>query len=115
MKAKWYKATAIQYAKEVLQGRKKAGKEIVMACSRFMKDLERDALELRTKEPDFVIGVIERTMVHMKGEDLEGNPLMNTSLILQDWQIFIVYNLIGFFYKGTNERRYKEAFIFIPR
>lgn len=115
MKAKCYKATAIQYAKEVLQGRKKAGKEIVMACSRFMKDLERDDLELRTKESDFVIGVIERTMVHMKGEDLEGNPLMNTSLILQDWQIFIVYNLIGFFYKGTNERRYKEAFIFIPR
>ncbi|MBQ6815582.1 MAG: terminase large subunit [Lachnospiraceae bacterium] len=86
-----------------------------MACARFNADLKRKDLELRTKEPDFVIGIIERTMVHKQGEDLDGNPLMNTPLLLQDWQIFIVYNLVGFYYKGTNERRYKEAFIFIPR
>ena len=30
-------------------------------------------------------------------------------------QVFIVYNLLGFWYKGTNDRRFKEAFIFIPR
>src|SRR5699024_10616238 len=72
-------------------------------------------LELHTKEPDLVIGIIERTMVHKQGEDLDGQPLMNTPLKLQPWQIFIVYNLVGFYYKGTNERRYKEAFIFIPR
>lgn len=88
---------------------------MILACVRFKKDLERDDLELRTKEPDLVIGIIERTMVHKQGESLDGKPLMNTPLILQDWQIFIVYNLVGFYYKGTNERRYKEAFIFIPR
>ena len=86
-----------------------------MACIRFMADLNRDELELHTKEPDFVIGIIEQVMVHKQGEDLQGNPLMNTPLLLMDWQIFIVYNLLGFYYKGTNERRYKEAFIFIPR
>lgn len=88
---------------------------MILACVRFKKDLEREELELRTKEPDLVIGIIERTMVHKQGESLDGKPLMNTPLILQDWQIFIVYNLVGFYYKGTNERRYKEAFIFIPR
>lgn len=87
----------------------------MMACVRFMADLNRDDLELHTEEPDFVIGIIERLMVHKQGEDLGGNPLMNTPLKLQPWQVFIVYNLIGFYYKGTNERRYKEAFIFIPR
>ena len=100
---------------EVLAGKKKVGKEVVLACARFRRDLNREDLELRTKEPDLVIGIIEKTMVHKKGDELEGRPLMNTPLLLQDWQIFIVYNLVGFYYKGTNERRYKEAFIFIPR
>lgn len=114
--AKSYKQAAVNYARAVVQGKKKrVGKEVMLACIRFCSDLERDDLELRTKEPDLVIGIIEKTMVHKQGEDLEGNPLMNTPLHLQDWQIFIVYNLVGFYYKGTNERRYKEAFVFIPR
>ncbi len=110
-----YKDVAIQYARDVLKGKIKTGKEVVLACARFQKDLQRKDLELHTKEPDLVIGIIERTMVHKQGEDLDGRTLMNTPLKLQPWQIFIVYNLVGFFYKGTNERRYKEAFIFIPR
>lgn len=110
-----YKDVAIQYARDVLKGKIKTGKEVVLACARFQKDLQRKDLELHTKEPDLVIGIIERTMVHKQGEDLDGRPLMNTPLKLQPWQIFIVYNLVGFYYKGTNERRYKEAFIFIPR
>lgn len=115
-KAKSYKQEAIDYAKEVVHGKKRrVGKEVMLACIRFLSDLERDDLELHTKEPDFVIGIIERTMVHKQGEAPDGHPLMNTPFLLQDWQIFIVYNLVGFYYKGTNERRYKEAFIFIPR
>lgn len=110
-----YKDVAIQYARDVLKGKIKTGKEVVLACARFQKDLQRKDLELHTKEPVLVIGIIERTMVHKQGEDLDGRPLMNTPLKLQPWQIFIVYNLVGFYYKGTNERRYKEAFIFIPR
>ncbi len=114
--AKSYKQVAIDYADAVVHGKKKrVGKEIMLACIRFLSDLKRDDLELHTKEPDLVIGIIERTMVHKQGEDLYGHPLMNKPFTLQGWQIFIVYNLVGFFYKGTTERRYKEAFIFIPR
>lgn len=115
MAAKSYKKIALKYADDVILGKRIVGKEVILACVRFKKDLEREDLELRTKEPDLLIGIIEKTMVHKQGEDLDGNPLMNTPLLLQDWQIFIVYNLVGFYYKGTNERRYKEAFIFIPR
>ena len=115
MAAKSYKKAALKYVDEVLSGKKRVGREVVLACARFRRDLKRENLELRTKEPDLVIGIIEKTMVHKQGEDLEGRSLMNSPLLLQDWQIFIVYNLVGFYYKGTNERRYKEAFIFIPR
>lgn len=112
---KSYKDEALRFADEVLGGKRVAGREIAAACERFRRDLERTDLELRTQEPDFVIGIVEKLMVHRQGETLDGRPLTNTPLLLQPWQIFIVYNLLGFYKKGTNERRYKEAFIFIPR
>ncbi len=114
-KAKSYKGICDQYVGDVLSGKKIVGKEVFLACERFKRDLEREDLEFRTKEPDLVIGIIERTMTHMQGEDLTGKPLMGTPLVLQPWQVFIVYNLVGWYYKGTSERRYKEAFIFVPR
>ena len=54
-------------------------------------------------------------MVHRKGEKIDGTPLLNKPLELEPWQIFVVYNLVGWYYKGTNIRRYKEAFIYVPR
>lgn len=110
-----YKNTALSYARAVASGRRIAGKEIQQAAARFLKDLDRKDLELHTREPDFVIGIIERFMVHNKGEDIEGRSLVGQPLTLQPWQIFIVYNLVGFYKKGTNERRFKEAFIMVPR
>lgn len=115
MTAERYRKIALDYAAAVTSGKKRVGKEVLLACVRFQKDLARDDLELRDAGPDFVIGIIERTMVHKQGETLAGEPLMGTSLRLEPWEIFIVYNLLGFYKKGTEERRYKEAFIFIPR
>lgn len=111
--AKSYKDIAVKYAKDIVAGKKNVGKEVRMACERFLKDLKR--FDLHTKEPDLVIGIIEKLMVHKQGEDMDGNSLVNQPLILQPWQIFCVYNLVGFYYKKSNERRYKEAFIFVPR
>lgn len=113
--AKTYKTRAIKYAKDVAAGKLIVGQEVVLAAKRFLNDIDSGKYDLHTKEPDFVIGIIERLMVHQQGEDLKGVPLKNQPLLLQDWQIFIVYNLVGFYFKGTRERRYKEAFIFVPR
>lgn len=115
MKAKHYKDIAIQYAEEVTSGKKIAGKEIIAACQRFLDDLKRDDLEFRTKDPDAAVTIIEGIFVHRKGEALDGTPLLGKPFILQPFQIFIVYNLLGFWYKGTNERRFKEALIFLAR
>lgn len=139
--AKSYRAVAVKYARDVITGAAEidtetiaafreiaggkadissaryilAGAEVVSACRRFLADLERDDLTLHTKEPDFVIGIIEKLMVHKQGETLDGRPLTNTPLLLQPWQIFIVYNVVGFYFKGTNERRFKQADIYVPR
>lgn len=113
--AKSYKQVAIQYAEDIVSGKKVAGKEIIQACQRFLDDLKRDEYELHTLEPDGVIGIVEKIMIHKQGEAMDGKSLTNKPLLLQPWQIFIVYNLVGFYFKGTKERRYKEAFLFVPR
>ena len=112
---KSYKSVALKYARDVVNGKKIAGKQVVEACQRFLDDLKRDDLELRTHEPDAVIGLIQGLMVHKQGEDISGKPLAGTPLLLQPWQVFVIYDLIGFYWKGTDERRFKEAFIMVPR
>ena len=114
-KKKSYKSIALEYARKCAAGEIVCGAEVTAAAKRFLSDIERDDLELHSKEPDFVCGIIERLMVHKQGQTLDGEPLTNTPLILQPWQVFNVYNIVGFYFKGTNERRYKEAFIFVPR
>lgn len=112
---KTYKAQVDAYVEGVLNGSRRVGKEVVQACARYRADLQRDDLEFKNKEPDKAIAIIETMMVHKQGESLDGEPLKNKPFLLSDWQMFIIYNLLGFFFKGTGERRYKEAFIFIPR
>lgn len=105
----------MEYAKDVVVGKLIEGKEIVQACQRFLDDLENDAYDFRTKDAEFVINIIEKTFVHDKGERLDGTPLRGEPFLLEPWQKFIIYNLLGFFIAGTEMRRYKEAFIFLPR
>lgn len=115
MKAKHYKDVAIKYAKDVISGTQIAGAEVIAACQRFLDDLKRDDLEFRTKEPDAAVTIIEGIFVHRKGEALDGTPLLGKPFKLEPFQIFIVYNLLGFYYTGTNERRFKEALILLAR
>ena len=114
-KIKSRKKEAIKYAKDVVNGKITIGADVVAACERFLKDLERDDLEIRTHDPDVAIAIIEGTLVHAQGEDMEGQPLLGRPFLLEPFQIFIVYNLLGFWYKGTNNRRFKEAFIELAR
>ena len=113
--AKSHKKDVDTYVEGVLKGKLIVGKEIVLACARYKADLQRDKFDFREKEADKVINIMETMMVHSKGEDLEGNSLMNAPFKLEPWEKFIIYNLLGFYFKGTDERRFKEAFIFIPR
>ena len=112
---KSFKDIADGYADDVLQGRTAAGVEVVAACARYQRDLKRADLELRPRDPDIAINIMQSTLVHAQGEDLNGEPLLGRPFLLEPWQIFIIYNLLGFYYAGTNNRRFKEAFVEIGR
>lgn len=115
MKRKKYAKVAKQYADDVIAGKVIAGADVINACKRFKADLARDDLEFRTDDADLVCGIMEGMLVHRKGEELDGTPLLGKPFLLLPWQIFIIYNLLGFYLTGTEERRYKEAFIMVAR
>lgn len=115
MKAKKYANRAKQYAKDIVDGKIIIGADAVNAAKRFLSDLERDDLEFKTIQADAAVSLMEGLFVHRKGEAIDGTPLLGKPFRLEEWEIFIIYNLLGFWYKGTQERRFKEAFIMTGR
>lgn len=107
--------TVMAYAEKLASGKTNANKYRVKAAKRFIKDIENPKYELRTKDADFCITIIETTICHFQGEKIDGTPLKGTPFLLTDFHKFIIYNLLGFYLKGTQIRRFKEAFIYIPR
>lgn len=105
----------MEYVDSVISGKKPSCKEEIGACNRFINDLKNEDYDFNPKNAEFVIGIIEKTFVHQKGEDMQGIPLRGRPFLLEKWQKFLVYNILGFYHKGTKLRRYKEAYIMIPR
>lgn len=104
-----------EYAESIRSGRKIACQELRQAVDRFFADLENPAYEMTYRDPEFCIGIIEKTLCHQQGEKLDGTPLRGTPFLLEPYQKFIIYNLVGFKLAGTNIVRYHEALIYIPR
>ncbi|MEG0766191.1 MAG: terminase large subunit [Clostridia bacterium] len=99
----------------VVDGSIVAGEDRILACKRFLSMLDDDRFEVRTKDADFVIGIIENTFKHRQGETLDGKPLRGKPFLFEPWEKFCVYGILVFFKPGTIERVVKEVFIFIPR
>ena len=54
--------TALQFANDLISGRKIANVEQVQACQRFIDDLERDDLDFKSNQFDFAIDLIQGTI-----------------------------------------------------
>lgn len=113
---------ASQYMEEVdayvdscLSGEKRVCPEIVQACQRYRRDLQNPKWDFRSDPANEIIAIIETTICHRQGEFLDATPLRGTPFYLLPYHKFIVYNIMGFYLAGTNERRFKEALDFVPR
>lgn len=105
----------LEYAESIRDGRKIACEELKQAVNRFFADLDNPEYEMDPKAPEFCIGIIEKTLCHQQGEKLDGTPLRGTPFLLEPWQKFIIYNLVGFKLAGTDIVRFHEALVFVPR
>lgn len=105
----------LAYATSIRDGKKIACIELKQAIDRFFADLDNPAFEMKSKDPDFCIKIIERTLCHQQGESIDGEPLRGKPFLLSPFQKFIIYNLVGFKLTGTDNLRFHESLIFIPR
>lgn len=105
----------LKFAEDVASGKKRANKYQYLSAKRFLNDLKNPEYEINKKDAEFCIQIIENTLCHQQGESLEGEPLRGTPFLLQPWQKFIIYNVVGFRLKGTDILRFHECLIFVPR
>lgn len=107
---------AKQYAEDLISGKEVANRERIQGAKRFLNDLKRtNEFDFKMGQADFVINLIEHTIVHQQGEDLDGHALRGKPMMLTRWQKMVTVNLLGFFKKDTDLRRFHEALILIPR
>ena len=107
--------TALEFANDLISGKKIANVEQIQACQRFLDDLERDDLDFKSNQFDFAIDLIQGTIYPEKGETVTGESARLNPIKLTRWEIFVTVNLFGFFLKNTNIRRYQEVLLFLPR
>lgn len=97
-----------RYAVDVLAGKIASCDFVKSACSRFLKDLERDDLDFRIEAADRVISFIS-IFRHTLGK------FAGKQFILEDWQQFICANIYGFYRVDDGSRRYTQAYIEMAR
>lgn len=86
-----------------------------LAARRFLTDLKSGRWDFRPGLPEFLIDTVEGLFCFSQGERLDGTPLRGQPMELMPWHLFCYYNVGGFFYPGTQIRRFTEADWFAPR
>lgn len=107
--------TALEFANDLISGRKIANVEQVQACQRFLDDLQNDKWDFKSNQFDFAIDLIQGTIYPEKGENVDGSSARLNPIKLTRWEIFVTVNLFGFFIKDSNIRRFQEVLLFLPR
>jgi phage terminase large subunit-like protein len=110
-----YASIAQHYAEEVVGGRVIACKYVRLACMRHLNDLKRvpdDTFEYRFSAKKAArICAFGEELPHVKGKWAKKSEL----IVWQPWQVFILCCLFGWVHKTTGLRKYRKAYIEIPR
>lgn len=98
-----------KYARAVVAGRVPACKFVKQACCRHLSDLKRTDIFFDLNEVHRAITFIE-LLPHIKGAKAGKEPLL-----LEPAQKFVVGSIFGWRLKTNGRRRYRYAYIEIPR
>jgi len=104
-----------KFVNDTISGVRPANLEQIQSCKRFLKTIENPLYEFKPSEPEKIISIIESTLVHVQAENLQGVPMTDTPFYLMPYHKYCIYDIMGFFHKGTIIRVRKEAFIEVPR
>lgn len=97
-----------KHAKRIIRGTIPACKFVKQAAQRHLDDLTRKDLFFDSNRVDLVFKFIGQCK-HYKG-DLAGEPIE-----LDESQKFIIGSVFGWYWKKTGRRRYRKAYVEVPR
>lgn len=101
-----YEMTKI-WVEGIERGEILANKWIKLAIKRYREDLKREDLEFRNTEVDRVLQFFYFSKINIDNQYKRFIPV--------PFQVFFIMNVYGFYYKGTNKRKYRYAYLFISR
>ena len=118
-----YAERALAYSNRVIDGVEGAGKFEILSCKRYLRDL------LRQGTPEFPYVVDERLgsrecqfielLSHIRGEWAKpiytDGKLSYAKIVLEDWQVFIEFNLFAWVHMETRLRRFRRSYEEIAR
>lgn len=113
----------VSYANRVVAGDEVAGRLERLACQRFLRDLQRAGTDAFPYVLDRALGAracrFIELLPHIKGEwakpvYLDGR-LSYAKLQLEDWQVFVEFQLFGWKHRETNLRRFRRSYEEVAR
>ena len=96
------------YVNDVLNGKIVVGELIKLACQRFKDDLQRKDIYFNESVVDKAITFIG-TLKHFMGKS------SGKHFKLENWQQFIIANIVGWYWKDSNTRRFTSSYIEVSR
>ena len=91
-----------QYANDVVSGKIVSGKLMKLAAQRFLDDLNDTRFTFDAKKVERAFNFVAK-LRHFTGKS-SGKPF-----ILEPWQAFVVANIVGFYWAGTDSRRFTSS------
>ena len=96
------------YANAVQEGKIVACEYVKLATKRYLDWFNREDLEFKSEKVDRVVNFISK-LKHFQGKH-NGKPF-----ILLDYQFWIISNIFGWYYKGTEKRVINYVYIELAR
>lgn len=96
------------YVDGVLKGKIKAPRTIKLACERHKRDLKKKTIYFDERAANAAIRAIE-CFKHAK------NQWQGSKVVLEPWQCFWVGSLFGWKWSDNDMRRFRTAYVKIPR
>jgi phage terminase large subunit-like protein len=96
-----------QYARDVVDGKIVAGRLVILACERHLRDLEegpKRGLKWDLPRALMAIEFFPTVLVHWKGK-FAGEPF-----VLEPFQMFVIGSLFGWVWAKTGLRRFRRAY-----
>ena len=97
-----------QYARDVVSGKVVSGKLMKLAAQRFLDDLNDTRFTFDTRKVERAFNFVAK-LRHFTGKS------SGKHFILEPWQAFVVANIVGFYWAGTDNRRFSSSYIEVAR